>query len=108
MGWRKLQDIITSLLKYGMDPSVPVALIQWGTVPLQKTITGSLVNIVEESRKAGMSPPTIIVIGKVVELRPAIRWFEKKPLFGKKILITRQNNNASISVSYKHLRAHET
>ena len=96
MGWRKLQDIITSLLKHGMGPSVPVALIQWGTVPLQKTVTGSLVNIVEESSKAGMAPPTIIVIGKVVELRTVVRWFEKKPLFGKKVLITRPNNNTSI------------
>ena len=96
MGWHKLQEIVTSLLRYGMDPSVPVALIQWGTVPLQRTVTGSLANIIEESSKAGISPPIIIVIGKVVQLRNVIRWFEKKPLFGKKVLITRPNNNASI------------
>ncbi len=95
MGVKNLPNIIEKLIKNGKSPDTPVAVIQWGTLPQQKTVLGSLKNIIDEVKKKNIQAPAIIVIGEVVKLRDKINWFEKKPLFGKKIIITRTREQAS-------------
>ena len=76
-------------MRYGCSPEKPVAIVRWGTLPEQQTLVGRLDNITQLAEKEGIRPPAIIVIGEVVKLRETLNWWEKKPLFGKKILITR-------------------
>jgi len=87
MGVSNLQEIVQKLLKSGKSPDTPVAVIHHGTTNQQKTVVSTLaeVNLVSTSIHA----PAIIVVGKVVELREKLRWFEDKPFFGKGILVTR-------------------
>lgn len=81
---------VTELLKMGgRKPSTPASVIQWGTFPNQKVIEGTLKTIARKARASGMCSPALTVIGDVNKLRPELKWFEKKPLFGKKVLITR-------------------
>ena len=95
MGWKELEKIVEALRCNGMDPATPAALVQWGTWPRQKTVTGRLEDIVNRGREAGLQPPVVAIVGKVVELREQLRWFDKKPLWGKKVLITRSRSQAS-------------
>ena len=95
MGWAGLESILATLHHHSMAPDTPVALVQWGTWPRQVTVTGRLDNVVDLGREAGLEPPVIAVIGRVVELREQLRWFDRRPLFGKKILITRSRTQAS-------------
>ena len=95
MGIGNLKNICHELLKNGLSPETPVAIIHKGTLPEQKTITGSLENIYEIAQKEKIKPPGIIVVGEVVGLRKELNWFETKPLFGKKIVVTRAREQAS-------------
>ena len=95
MGWSSLESILATLAREGMEPSTPVALVQWGTWPDQATVTGRLDNVVTVGREAGLRPPVAAVIGRVVELREKLAWFDQRPLFGKKVLITRSRAQAS-------------
>ena len=95
MGWAGMEPIADALCRGGMDINTPVALVQWGTWTKQRTITGSLGNIVARGREAGLEPPIVAVIGEVVSLRDQLRWFDCRPLFGKKVLITRSRTQAS-------------
>ena len=95
MGWAEMEGILERLRCGGLDPATPAALVQWGTWLQQKTITGCLENIVDRGRRAGLEPPVIAVFGKVVELRQQLRWFDRKPLWGKRVLITRSRSQAS-------------
>jgi uroporphyrinogen III methyltransferase/synthase len=94
MGMKNLPHIVEKLLKEGKDPKTPVALIRWGTYPRQRTLIGTLVDIVERARTEAMDPPTMIVIGEVVTLRDRLNWFESRPLFGKRVLVTRPREQA--------------
>lgn len=89
MGMEKLDMIAKLLVEYGKQKTMPVCVTQWGTLPAQRSVTGTLENISSKVKIAGITHPAIITIGKVVDLRKDLNWFEKKPLFGKKILITR-------------------
>ncbi|HDH98258.1 MAG TPA: uroporphyrinogen-III C-methyltransferase [Deltaproteobacteria bacterium] len=95
MGMKNLPDIAERLIKYGRSPDTPVAVIRWGTTPLQTSITGNLINIAEKVKEAGLGPPSIIVVGDVVALRDKANWFENLPLLGKRILVTRTREQAS-------------
>ncbi len=94
MGWKNLSLITKKLLKNGWPAQTPVALIRWGTLPVQKVVTGRLDNIVALSKKAEIKPPVITVVGDVVKLRETFNWFETKPLFGRTILVTRATEQA--------------
>jgi uroporphyrinogen III methyltransferase/synthase len=72
-----------------------VALIRWGTLPDQETLVGTLADIADKARSAGFQSPAVIVIGEVVHLREKLRWFDNRPLFGKKVLVTRSRDQAS-------------
>ncbi|MDY6903936.1 MAG: uroporphyrinogen-III C-methyltransferase [Thermodesulfobacteriota bacterium] len=95
MGVRNLSKIVTALMDHGKTGDTPVALVRWGTTPLQQTVTGNLQNIVKRVKEAGLTAPCIIVIGGVVEMRDVIGWFEKRPLLGKRIVVTRARPQAS-------------
>lgn len=95
MGVKNLPNIIKRLIEEGKPPNTPSAVIQWGTLPEQKTAVGTLENIVEKVKEKGITAPAIIIIGEVVKLREKFNWFETKPLFGKKMIITRTRESAS-------------
>ena len=89
MGMRNLPTIVHTLLKEGKPPTTPVAIIRWGTRSTQRTITGSLQDIIKKSTDAGIDPPATIVVGDVVTLREKLNWYERRPLFGRKVMVTR-------------------
>jgi uroporphyrinogen III methyltransferase/synthase len=92
MGVENLPSIVESLLVLGRDANTPAALVRWGTTPQQQTIVGTLENIVERSRD--LKPPAVLIVGDVVNLRDKLQWFENRPLFGKRILVTRAREQA--------------
>jgi len=89
MGWKSLPLITGKLLENGWAPSTPVALIRWGTMTKQVSLAGRLDNIVSLARARGLKPPVVTVVGDVVGLKKKLDWFESKPLFGKRVLVTR-------------------
>jgi uroporphyrinogen III methyltransferase/synthase len=92
MGVQRLEKVVTALSAHGAEPSMAVALVRWGTTGRQETITGTLENIVD--RAAGFEAPAVAVFGKVVSYRQKLRWFEKRPLFGRRIVVTRTRRQA--------------
>jgi uroporphyrinogen III methyltransferase/synthase len=94
MGMQNLPLITALLLKHGMKPGTPAAVIMDGTLPTQSTITGTLKNIANKAAEAGMAAPAVIVIGRVVDMRRELRWFDLFPLFGKRVLVTRAGSQA--------------
>lgn len=95
MGVGNLALISKKLLEAGKPKNTPVAVIRWGTTPKQKTVIGNLGNIADIARKNKITPPSIIVVGEVVGLRKQLNWFETKPLFGRRIIVTRTREQAS-------------
>ena len=94
MGVKHLADIADGLMAGGMPPDMPAAVIQDGTLPEQRTVVGTLQNIAGRAAKAGIEPPAVSIFGGVVGLRGKLNWFEKRPLFGRKIIITRAHAQA--------------
>jgi len=89
MGVKTLPSIASELIAGGMPAEMPAAAVQWGTLSKQKTVTATLETIAEEAAKNGISAPVITVIGWPVILRDEINWFESRPLFGRRIVVTR-------------------
>ncbi len=89
MTTRQLRNNMAKLIANGMAADMPVAVIHWGTVAAQSTITGTAATIADVADAAGVRPPALAVIGKVVNLRRKLAWFENKPLFGRNIVVTR-------------------
>ncbi|MFC1837181.1 uroporphyrinogen-III C-methyltransferase [Thermodesulfobacteriota bacterium] len=95
MGIKNLPSITEKLIKYGRDPQTPVAVVRWASTSEQRTVVGKLENIAEVVRKNNIKPPSLVVIGEVVNLRETINWYEKRPLFGKGVVVTRTRDQAS-------------
>ena len=95
MGVSNMRKIVTELIKNGRKPSTPVALIHQGTTSKQQVLVGTLENIVQLARENNFKPPAVTVVGEVVRLREQLRWFENRPLFGKKVLVTRAPHQAA-------------
>lgn len=95
MGIKNLSIIVNDLIKNGKNPSTPIAIIENGATTKQKVTTGILENIVTLAKENNISPPAIIIIGEVVKFRDIFQWFEKKELFGKNILVTRDEKQSS-------------
>ncbi len=95
MGVKNLSEIRGNLLANGCSPETPAAVIRWGTTVRQKTIVGTLADIAEKVLEAGLTPPAVIVVGEVVRLRDRLNWFESRPLFGRRIVVTRAREQAS-------------
>ena len=94
MGVKNIEKIVEELTRNGKAPETPAALIRWGTTPRQEIITGTLANISMLVKERKFAPPAILVVGKVVDLRNTLSWFEQKPLFGKGVVITRPEKQA--------------
>jgi len=94
MGVGNLPRIAAKLIQHGKDPSTPVAIIERGTLPQQRCVEGSLGDIAAVAERERVRPPAIIVVGDVVKLRRRLSWFERRPLFGKRILVTRAASQA--------------
>lgn len=95
MGMAQLETISGKLVEQGMEKDTPVALVQWATTAKQRTVTGTLETIVEVAKREKMTSPVLIVVGKVVELRNQLNFYERKPLLGKRILVTRARAQSS-------------
>ena len=95
MGVANLEQICRELIRCGKPPEMPVALVRWGTWADQLTITGTLADITEKVKEANFKSPAVIIMGEVVKLREKLAWIEKKPLFGRRVLVTRARSQAS-------------
>jgi uroporphyrinogen III methyltransferase / synthase len=95
MGLSHADEIAARLIAEGRAPSTPAMAVRWGTRPSQDVLEGTLATLPAMIRERGMKPPATIVIGEVVRLRAKLNWFEKLPLFGKRIVITRAREQAS-------------
>ena len=95
MGVERLPEITQALIENGRAPDTPVALVQWGTHPTQRTVVGTLADIVDNVREAGLTAPAVTIVGHVVRMRETISWFERRPLFGKSIIVTRAESSGN-------------
>jgi uroporphyrinogen III methyltransferase / synthase len=96
MGYAQLSSITRRLIQEGRDAGTPAALVRWGTLPEQQTIVGTLRDIGKKAQEAHFGPPAILVVGDVVHLRSTLSWYERKPLFGRRIVVTRTREQAGI------------
>ena len=94
MGMANLGLIARELVAHGRSPQTPVAVVRWATTPRQETLTGTLADIAQKVQQLGFKPPAIIIVGAVVSLRESLRWFDNRPLFGKRLLVTRSADQA--------------
>ena len=94
MGTRQLRNNMQRLINYGLPTNTPVALIRWGTRPDQEVLTGTVGTIADLAAAERFEPPAIAVVGEVVRLRERLRWFDIKPLFGRRIVVTRPRAQA--------------
>jgi len=94
MGVGALVKTVDGLIRYGRSKTTPCAVIEWGTLPRQRTIVGTLSTIASRCERLHLKPPAVIVIGQVVKLRDRLNWFERKRLFGLRIAVTRPLDRA--------------
>ncbi len=95
MGIKNLPIIVDNLIDNGRDPKTPVAVVRWASTPEQQSVVGTLETIVARVEEEAIKPPALIIVGEVVALRDTLDWFEKRPLFGKRIVVTRTREQAS-------------
>ena len=90
MGVKNLSAITSKLIEHGKSPDTPAAVVRWGTRPDMKTVVSDLKNIANIVKEENIRPPAVMVIGNVVKLRETLKWYENKPLFGQRVLVTRE------------------
>jgi uroporphyrinogen III methyltransferase/synthase len=95
MGMRKLDSLAELLIEHGRPADTPAAVVQWASLPRQRTVVGTLSDIHARASAAGLGLPALTIVGEVVRLRDSLRWFDRKPLFGKRVLVTRAAHQAA-------------
>ena len=95
MGVGHLREIAERLIQHGRSPNTPISLVHWGTTPQQKTLEGTLADIAQKAEEVNFRNPAAIVVGDVNVLRRQLGWFDQKPLFGRRIIVTRARAQAS-------------
>ena len=95
MGVSHIDHICRRLMEHGRTPDTPVALVRWGTRAEQRTLAGTLADIAQKVRDSDFKPPAVIIVGDVVRQRETLSWYERKPLFGRRVLITRARAQAA-------------
>jgi uroporphyrinogen III methyltransferase/synthase len=95
MGVERLGSITREMLRQGVRNDLPVALVRWATTGRQETLTGTLQDIAQLAVASGFEAPAVAVFGEVVALRKTLNWYEKRPLSGKRIVVTRTRKQAS-------------
>src|SRR5882724_931434 len=101
MGTDRIGQIAETLVAHGTPAETPVAMVRWGTTGHQQSIEGTLVNIAEVAVSKKIGPPTVAVIGDVVKLRNKLNWFERRPLFRQRIVVTRARGQAASQLARK-------
>ena len=94
MGARKLASLMQLLVDHGRSPATPAVVVEWASLPRQRVVEGTVADIAERAQAAGIGLPALTVVGEVVALRRALRWFDTKPMFGKRVLVTRPADRA--------------
>jgi uroporphyrinogen III methyltransferase/synthase len=94
MGMRNLETLVQRILAGGRSAETPAAVVMDGTLPTQRVVEAPLGEIAARARAAGLAAPAVVVIGDVVKLRQELSWFEKRPLFGRRVLVTRTPEQA--------------
>ncbi len=94
MATARLREIGEKLMAQGLSAQTPVALIQDGTRPSQRVVVGSLRTIADKADEAAIGSPAVAIVGDVVRLRDELRWYDCRPLFGKRVLITRAGHQS--------------
>ncbi len=94
MGIGQLPRIVSELKAGGLPGTTPTAVVQWATLPRQRSLITSLDAVCDEVDAAGMGAPAVIIVGDVVRLREPASWFENRPLFGKRLVVTRARAQA--------------
>jgi uroporphyrinogen III methyltransferase/synthase len=94
MGMTRLGQIAQALVEHGKASGTPAAAVHWASTGEQRTIEATLGTLATAVQQAGLTPPAIIIVGAVVSLRPHLAWFEQRPLFGKRVLVTRPRHQA--------------
>lgn len=106
MGVKSLDGICKQLIAHGMPPTTPAATISNGTTPDQRTVVGTIADLAERVAAVKLETPALTIIGEVVTLRDSLNWFETKPLFGQRIIVTRSRATASqLSIDLESLGA---
>src|SRR4030095_1371659 len=95
MGVTRIREIAQQLVAHGLSKDEPVAMVRGGTTGRQKTIEGTLATIADRVKETQFTAPAVTVIGDVVKLRDQLNWFERRPLFGQRIVVTRTREQAS-------------
>ncbi len=95
MTTRQLRTNMARLMAHGMAADTPAAVIRWGTLAGQQTLVGTAATIADLAEAENLQPPALAVVGEVVRLRAQLAWFERKPLFGRRIVVTRPRAQAS-------------
>src|SRR5919204_1649282 len=107
MGVERLGSVTSEMMKHGVRGDLPVALIRWATTGQQETLTGTLADIAQKAVVNDFAAPAVAVFGEVVALRDGLNWYEKRPLLGKRIVVTRTRKQASaLSNKLRALGAH--
>ena len=94
MGMRNLEAIAARLVAGGLSPETPAAIVMEGALPTQRVVEAPLGRLAERAREAGLTAPAVVVVGNVVRLRRELAWFERAPLFGLRVLVSRAEEQA--------------
>ena len=94
MGITTLRRNMQRMMEHGRSPDTPVALVRWATTPCQQVLVGTLADIADRAEECGFKPPAVTIVGEVVALREKLQWFDRLPLCGKKIVVTRAAEQA--------------
>ena len=95
MGIFAIREIAAEIQRQGRSGDTPAAAVRWGTRPDQQTVAGTLATIADQIEAAQLKPPATVIIGEVVALHQKLNWFERLPLFGQKIVVTRSQEQAA-------------
>jgi uroporphyrinogen III methyltransferase/synthase len=107
MGMQRIDAICRAIIEGGRSPSTPAAVVMWAARPAQRVVTAPLSEIAEAAQRAGLSNPALIVVGDVVGLREPLRWFDRQPLFGRRLLVPRPRHQAAGTAEAIRRRAAE-
>ncbi len=107
MGMQRIDAITRAIIDGGRSPSTPAAVVMWAARPAQRVVSAPLGEIAEVSRRAGLSNPALIVVGDVVGLRSELQWYERQPLFGRRLLVPRPRQQAAGTAEAIRRRAAE-
>ena len=94
MGITTLRQNMQRMMEHGRPPETPVALVRWATTPCQQVLVGTLADIADKAEETGFKPPAVTIVGEVVTLREKLKWFDARPLCGKKVVVTRAAEQA--------------